>query len=631
VGPRSRKLRDLFRAMNLKDREDQTRLGAAAASEATVMLRGIGVSSGVAIGQAIVLERVATEIHPRRILRTDEVEPEIARFESAVKRAADQLDQIRKSIHPEHPLNGHRYILDTHLLLLEDRMLLNGTKNAIRTECQNAEWALSENIDRIIAAFDTIEDEYLRERARDVHFVGERVLRILMGRSEDKRIDQLPPHAIIVAHDLSPAETAQLEREQVLGFAIDMGGKTSHTAIMARSLKMPAVTGLERISREAQTGDTIIIDGGTGVVIVNPDPDTIFRYKERREIYRKYQQSLMAFGKLPAVTRDGDRSVRIMANVELLDEIEIAMEHGCEGIGLFRTEYLFLGRSDLPSEEEQYEAYRRVLLRSRPNVVTIRTLDLGADKIPTSLKFEKETNPAMGLRAIRLCLSNRDVFKVQLRAILRAAAVGECRLLLPMISCLRELIAAKEIVQEVKQDLQKEGLEYDPNIRLGVLVEVPSAVAIADLIAREVDFVSIGTNDLIQYALAIDRVNEHVSYLYDTLHPAVLRLIRQVITAVQVRGIGVAMCGEMAGDPVNIPILLGLDLDELSMNALSIPMIKKLIRSIGMDECRDLTARAFDMSDAQDIHFMLEEWIRERFPHDYFVDQPQQGNERHEH
>ncbi|MEW6113703.1 MAG: phosphoenolpyruvate--protein phosphotransferase, partial [Thermodesulfobacteriota bacterium] len=444
--------------MNLKVSENHSKPGEAATSEANVLLRGIGVSSGVAIGQAIVLERVTTEIHPRRILRTDEVEPEIARFETAVKQAADQLEQIRKSIHPDHPLNGHRYILDTHLLLLEDRMLINGTRNAIRTESQNAEWALSENIDRIVAAFDTIDDEYLRERARDVHFVGERVLRILMGRSEDKKITQLPPNAIIVAHDLSPAETAQIEREQVLGFAIDMGGKTSHTAIMARSLKMPAVTGLERISREAQTGDTIIIDGGTGVVIVNPDPDTIFRYRERREVYRKYQQSLMAFGKLPAVTREGELSVRIMANVELLDEIEIAMEHGCEGIGLFRTEYLFLGRPDLPSEEEQYEAYRGVVLRSQPSVVTIRTLDLGADKVPTSLKFDKETNPAMGLRAIRLCLSNRDVFKAQLRAILRAAAVGECRLLLPMISCFRELMTAKEIIREVKDDLQREGL-----------------------------------------------------------------------------------------------------------------------------------------------------------------------------
>lgn len=584
-------------------------------------IKGVGVSGGVGIGQIVVIERLTTEICPRRMIKPEEVPVEIQRFESAVKAAAKRLRDIRDSIDQDHPLCDHAYILDTHILLLQDRMFFEGTKAAIASERRNAEWALADIMMKITSAFDTIEDEYLKERARDIHFVGERVLKLLMGITSRSKVHQLPPNSVIVAHDLSPSDTAQIKKENVFGFAIDMGGKTSHTAIMARSLKIPAVTGLEKVSRLVQTGENIIVDGSTGIVIVNPDPETIFRYRERQEVYRKYQQSLMTFGRLPAVTRDGSRTVRITANIELVDEIEIAASHGAEGIGLFRTEYLFLGRKDLPSEDEQYEVYRRALEHNKPNPVTIRTLDIGGDKISAHLQFSQETNPAMGLRAIRLCLSRTDIFKTQLKAILRAAVHGNCRLLIPMISCLTELIATKEILQQVKEELTEAGMEFEHHVKLGVLVEVPSAVVIADILAREVDFFSIGTNDLIQYALAIDRVNEHVNYLYDTLHPAVLRLIRQVTSAGQARGLQVSMCGEMAGDPVNIPILLGLGIDELSMNSLSIPMVKKLIRSINMDDCAELTRLAFEMQDAAAIHGLLEGWISEHFPKDYFVDQ----------
>ena len=584
-------------------------------------IKGVGVSGGVGIGQIVVIERMTTEICPRRTIKPEEVPAEIQRFESAVMAAAKRLRDIRNSIDQDHPLCDHAYILDTHILLLQDRMFFEGTKAAIASERRNAEWALSDIMMKITSAFDTIEDEYLKERARDIHFVGERVLKLLMGITSRSKVHQLPPKSVIVAHDLSPSDTAQIKKENVFGFAIDMGGKTSHTAIMARSLKIPAVTGLEKVSRLVQTGENIIVDGSTGIVIVNPDPETIFRYRERQEVYRKYQQSLMAFGHLPAVTRDGSRTVRITANIELVDEIEIAASHGAEGIGLFRTEYLFLGRKDLPSEDEQYEVYRQALEHNKPNPVTIRTLDIGGDKISAHLQFSQETNPAMGLRAIRLCLSRTDIFKTQLKAILRAAVHGNCRLLIPMISCLTELIATKEILRQVKEELTETGLEFEHQVKLGVLVEVPSAVVIADILAREVDFFSIGTNDLIQYALAIDRVNEHVNYLYDTLHPAVLRLIRQVTSAGQARGLQVSMCGEMAGDPVNIPILLGLGIDELSMNSLSIPMVKKLIRSINMDDCAELTRLAFEMQDAAAIHSLLEGWISEHFPKDYFVDQ----------
>ena len=590
-------------------------------TEANRLLKGIGVSGGIGVGQVVVIERLTSDICPRRILRPEEVPIEINRFEAAVEAAAEHLKNIKKGIGPHHPLGNHLYILDTHILLLEDRMFFEGTKKAIASERQNAEWAVSEIMSKITSAFDTIEDEYFRERARDIHFVGERVLRILMGIPSESKIHQLPPNSIIVAHDLSPADTAQIQREHVLGFAIDMGGRTSHTAIMARSLKIPAATGLERISQQAQTGDTVIVDGSTGVVILNPDADMIFRYRHREELYRKYQQSLMAYGQLPAVTRDGSRSVSITANIELMDEVELAINHGCEGIGLFRTEYLFMGRDSLPSEEEQYETYCKVLRNNSPNPVTIRTLDVGGDKLASSLGISPETNPALGLRAIRLCLTRQDLFKTQLRAILRAAAHGRCKLLIPMISCLTELQATKEIIREVKRELTAEGKQFDDGVKLGLLVEVPSVVAIGDLFAKEVDFFSIGTNDLIQYALAIDRVNEHVNYLYDTLHPAVLRLIRQITIAGQAGGIPVAMCGEMAGDPVNIPILLGLGIDELSMNALAIPRVKKFIRSISMDDCHSLTDQAFQMQDAGQIHVLLESWIRERFPKDYFLDE----------
>ncbi len=601
------------------DTSRNTAVAESSDAETNRLVTGIGVSGGVAIGQVVLVERVSTEIYPQRILPPEEIPAETARFELAVQEAETQLKQIKALIKPGHPLEDHKYILDAHVMLLRDQMFFEGTKRLITREGQNAEWALVEIIAGISAAFDTIEDEYLKERARDVHSVGERVLRILMGREDDGRIHKLPPNSIVVSHDLSPADTAQIQSASVLGFAIDMGGRTSHTAIMARSLKLPAVTGLERLSRQVQTGDTIIIDGSTGAAIINPDPEMIFRYRERQEVYRNYHKNLLAFGRLPAVTSDGAFSTRVLANIELMDEIEIARQHGAEGIGLFRTEYLFLGRKDLPSEEEQYEAYRQVLETNNPDPVTIRTLDVGADKFALNLNVASETNPAMGLRAIRLCLDRPDLFRTQLRAIIRASAHGSCRVLIPMISCLPELRATRKILQEEKEALARSGVQFDPDIPLGILVEVPSAAAIADLLAREADFFSIGTNDLIQYALAIDRVNEHVNYLYDTLHPAVLRMIRQIANAGEAHGIPVAMCGEMAGDPVNAPILLGMGLNELSMNALSIPMVKKLIRSISIHECRDLTTRAFEMTTAHEIRGCLEQWIRERFPQDYFV------------
>ncbi len=596
-----------------------TRAQGASESETNLLMKGIGVSGGIAIGQVVLIERVTTEIFPQCLLGPEEVAHEIRRFTEAVTLAAAQLREIKKSMTGRDVSGDHQYILDAHIMLLEDRMFFQGTKDAILRDKVNAEWALSEIVAGINKAFETIEDEYLRERARDIHFVAERVMGNLTGRSAEKRPHQLPPNAVLIAHDLSPADTAQLPRDKVLGFAIDMGGRTSHTAIMARSLKIPAVTGLETITRKVSTGDTIIVDGTTGAVIINPGADVILRYRDRGELYSIYTKSLMPFGSLPAVTRDGFHSVRIMANIEFVHEIPVAREHGCEGVGLFRTEYLFMGRHDLPSEEEQYEVYRRAVEENAPNPVVIRSLDVGGDKLSPLLNLFPETNPALGLRAIRLCLSREGLFKSQLRAILRAGVHGNCRLLIPMISCLQEVQQTREVLEEVKDQLRRDGLDFAAQMPLGILVEVPAAVAIADMLAKEVDFFSIGTNDLIQYSMAIDRLNEQVSYLYDTLHPSILRLIRYIAEAGKVRGIPVSMCGEMAGDPVNLPILIGMGLTELSMNALSIPLVKKLLRSVSLDECNQLREQAFEMQSAEQIHGFLEAWLMDRFPNDHFV------------
>ncbi len=473
---------------------------------------------------------------------------------------------------------------------MNDSMITDSTINTILEEKINAEWALKKSIQKIRQLFEQADYEYVRDRINDVVNIGERILRNLAGK-EQESLSEIGERVIIVAHDLSPADTSEINIGKVMGFITDVGGRTSHTAIMAQALEIPAVVGLESVTRQVQDGTLLIVDGYTGEVIIGPDDDTIIAYQEKELQHERYRSSIIQLGHLPAETVDGHR-LTIKANIEFSEEVVSAKDHGAEGIGLYRTEFLYLRSKGIPSEEELFEDYKQVTEIFYPLPVTIRTLDLGGDKFSSDLDLSREMNPALGLRAIRFCLKEPKIFKNQLRAILRASAYGQLQLMFPMISGLQEILDTKKILKEVMHDLDNENINYDHDIKTGIMIEIPSAVIVADILAKHVDFFSIGTNDLIQYALAIDRVNEHLAYMYEPYHPAILRMIQQVVKAAKDTGIKVALCGEMAGDPFCATILLGLGIDELSMNAASIPLVKKIIRSISMKEA---------LSDLKDI------------------------------
>jgi len=424
---------------------------------------------------------------------------------------------------------------------------------------------------------------------------------------------------IVAARDLSPADTAQMVHSRVIGFITDMGSKSSHTAIMARSLEIPAVVGLKNVSQLVKTGDVIAIDGFTGEVVINPDAATRQRFQELKKSFRSYRTQLPKYRRLPAVTLDGN-PVQLLANIELLEELGAVKRYGAEGVGLYRTEFLFMNRKDLPSEEEHYQNYRKVAEAVFPRPAVIRTLDIGGDKFVSQLELAPELNPAMGLRAIRFCLKEPKIFKSQLKGILRAGELGNLKIMLPMISGVEEVRAARDVIEEAQAELKKDRARFAAEIPIGIMVETPSAVAAADLLAREVDFFSIGTNDLIQYSLAIDRANEQVAYLYEPLHPGVLRMIRQVADAGQAQKIGVAICGEMAGDPFYTAVLLGLGLEELSMSPYSIPRIKRMIRMIDQGEARNLVDRLLGVSTGSEIASLLAKKMEEWFP-DFRSDQ----------
>jgi len=579
----------------------------------TQFIKGIGVTPGIVIGKAYLLDRRKIEA-PARVLPEFQVPQEVSRFLDAVEESKKQLRAAKERLLREDAA-GPSYILDTHLLLLEDKKLIENTVQTIKQSWINSEWALKINLDRVRKVFDSIDDEYLKSRKTDVDYVGERILRNLMGK-ETEIIAQIKEEVIIVAHDLSPADTAQMAKDKVTAFVTDMGGKTSHTAIMARSLEIPAVVGSETATHSINTGDTLIIDGITGVVVVNPSPEIMQEYQDRQRVRQKMERELFQYRDLPAETLDGYR-VKVLANIELVDEIPAVLQHGAEGIGLYRTEYLYLNRKDLPSEEEHFQAYKKVVEGIYPHPAVIRTLDIGGDKFMSHMDLAEEMNPAMGLRAIRFSLREVDIFKVQLRAILRASAYGKVQLLLPMISGATEIREVKKILQDVRLSLSAEEIPFDAEMEVGIMIEVPSAVTIADILAKEVDYFSIGTNDLIQYSLAIDRVNESVTHLYQPLHPAVLRLIRDVVRAAHHKGIRVAMCGEMAGEPLYIPILLGLELDDLSMNVLSIFRVKKILRGYTLRECKELVEEVLHLATPEEIEELVRASLRKKFPEEF--------------
>jgi phosphoenolpyruvate-protein phosphotransferase (PTS system enzyme I) len=577
----------------------------------TAVLKGVAASPGIAIGKAFHFDHLESQVALYKSRDKSHIANEVKRFRGAVGASIRQLREIRRKLGRLEGMDP-LYILDVHIMLMRDRSFLSQVTSYIRTMGVNAEWAVRMAIDKYRDIFDKVEDEYIRGRFSDIQYAGQRILRNL-GKRRTEALPDLDEGVIVIASDLSPADTAQMKIERVQGFAIDMGGKTSHTAIVARSLEIPAVLGLESITRAVKTNDDLIIDGSAGLVIVHPDPEVILRYEGKKKDYAKVRRELLADAHLPAVTGDG-RSVDIGCNIEFIEEIPSAVIHGADGIGLYRTEFLYINREQLPTEEDHLANYLRVLDTEGLRWATIRTLDLGGDKFFSDPKLAKEMNPQMGLRAIRLCLREQELFKVQLRAILRAGAGGNVRILFPMVSGIEEILEAKRILTDLKAELARENIPAAQDMKVGVMIEVPSAVVIADALAREADFFSIGTNDLIQYALAIDRINERVSYLYEPLHPAVLRLIRQVVEAGHRAGIPVAMCGEMAGDPLYTLILLGLELDELSMNPLAIPRVKKIIRAATQKEARKLLRRVFSFSSAAEIRPYVEEYMQRRFP-----------------
>ncbi len=574
-------------------------------SEARVELRrsGLGVSAGIAFGRAYLIGRDTLKA-PRHHIEADDVDAELARMHKAIAASDKQLDKIKQKLASENESDYH--IISAHQLMLHDEHLVGAAIEYVRDEKICAEWGLRRAVDDIRAVFDTIDDPYLRERKSDVEFVFQRVLRNLLGR--DTGPLNPPPDAIVVAYDLSPADTAMLHRAAVAGLITDAGGKTSHTAIIARAHEIPAVVALENITELVETDDLVLIDGASGVVIVNPSAATVaeFRDEQRRQVAAGAQLSAMR--DLPALTSDG-ADVQLYANIDGPEELEDALEYGAMGVGLFRSEYLFMAGSALPDEEQHYQTAVAVLERLKGRPATIRTFDLGADKLAGFMQDAEldEANPALGLRSIRLCLSplGRDLFHAQLRGLLRASAHGPLKLMFPMISGVSELRAVKVIVDKVKAELRSEGIAFDEGVKLGIMIEMPSAALVADLLARESDFFSIGTNDLIQYTMAVDRVNEYVSYLYEPLHPALIRLIGDVVKAADAAKIPVTVCGEMAGEPMLAPILIGLGIRELSMSAVSVPEVKATIRAIDLEGATALVARVRDMATAEEIRSVV--------------------------
>jgi len=577
------------------------------------VLHGIPASPGVAIGKVFFVNRAL----PRSVLSTvskDKAEEEVAGFLRAVARSKEEIQSIRESLKDQS--TDHYQILSVHLALLEDSMLIDQTIRLIRENRFKADWAFNKVLQNLLETFHRIEDKYLRERGHDLRQIGHRVLENLAGRPVES-VASIREPVIVVAHDLSPADTAQILNSPVLGFATDVGSKTSHTAITARSLGIPAVVGLEHATREFTENEEAIVDGEEGVVVLRPTAEAVREYTEKKKAYTLRIRDLAKFAKLPAVTRDG-KTLKLHANMEFPEEAEVSLRSGADGVGLYRTEFLYLNRRDLPSEEEHFQTYRRVAEKFARQPVTIRTIDLGGDKFASQLELAEEMNPAMGLRAIRFCLRERDIFKQQIRAILRASSYGDVNIMFPMISGVGELREALEVVEEAKAELKKRRISFNRKMRAGIMVEIPSAAIVADLLAREVDFFSIGTNDLIQYALAIDRVNEHVSYLYEPLHPAILRLIRRVVDAGHDAGIPVAMCGEMAGEPLYSYVLLGLGIDEWSMNATSIPRVKRILRKSAAYEARDFVGELLAHATASDIAEILMKKLETLFPDERF-------------
>lgn len=569
------------------------------------MKKGTGASPGIALGKVLIIKNEELIIEKKSI---DNIENEKARFEDAVKESKEQLQNIKekasKELDPEKSA-----IFDAHIMVLEDPELMTSTMNKIDSESVNAEYAFEEIIKQFISIFESMDNEYMKERASDLRDVSGRVLRNL---TNTKSIDLsvLDEEVILVAEDLTPSETVTMDKKKVLGFLTDIGGRTSHTAIMARSLEIPAVVGLKDITKSLEDGDYVVFNGETGEVIINPSEEEIKNYEELKAKYYEEKKELETLIGEESITIDG-KKVELAGNIGTPNDIEGLIKNDAEGVGLYRTEFIYMDRDSLPTEEEQFEAYKKVLESMNPKPIVIRTLDIGGDKEVSYLNIEKEMNPFLGYRAIRLCLEQRDIFETQLRALLRASVYGNLKIMFPMISSLEELLEAKKILEKVKKDLDNEGIKYASNIEVGMMIEVPSAALISDILGKHVDFFSIGTNDLIQYTTAVDRMNQKIHHLYNPFNPAVIRLIKMVIENGHKEGIWVGMCGEMAGDKKMIPLLLGLGLDEFSMSPISILPARKLIKSLSSEKMKDLANEVLKLSTAEEIEEYLNNYFQE--------------------
>jgi len=582
--------------------------------------RGIGVSSGIVIGKAFRLEKVTFDIKPTWV-RDAEVDQEVDRFLEAIQKSKDQLLNIRKKIESLADNDSAR-IIDAYLMIMEDNMLVNETVEYIKKHRLSAEWSLQRVLDKLALQFENIENPYLKGRKDDLSHIGNRIFNNLLGYSHTS-LAELKEDVIVIAHDLSPADTAQMRKERVNGFVTEIGSKTSHTAIMAHSLEIPAVVGVSGIYDAIKTEESVIVDGVNGIVHVSPSQEVFITYLEKQRRYKYYERELMKIKDLPAITTDR-KKVILRANIEFVSELTSVLDRGGEGIGLYRTEFLYMNRFYLPSENEHFRAYKILAKKVAPHSAVIRTLDLGGDKFISQLGVYDELNPVLGLRAIRLCLEHVELFKTQLRAILRASHYGKLKIMYPMISGIDELRSANVVLEEVKEEFRQKRIPFDENIEVGIMVEIPSAALSADILAEEAAFFSIGTNDLIQYSLAIDRVNKNVAYLYEPLHPAILRLIAQIIQAGHAKEIPVGMCGEMASDPKYTILLLGMGLDQYSVNADALLKIKKIIRSVSFEEAQEISQQALSYTSASDTEKFITQLMEKRFPDVFYYSEGQE-------
>ena len=562
-------------------------------------MKGLGVSPGIGIGKAFIIDKNSVDIAPNHVENT---EKEIDRLKAAIEEAKQELDELY-NISIDELGEKEAQIFKSHEMMLEDETFIQEVEIKIKEEMLNAEFALNEVSNIYIKMFEKIEDEYLRERAVDIRDVMNRVIRILMGISGID-FSNLSENSIIVAKDLTPSDTAQIDRAKVTAMITEVGGKTSHAAIIARIMGIPTVVGLDNITDKIKNNDLVICDGKTGKVLINPSEKQLFYYNQKKIREDEINQDLRNQIGLPTVTKDGFH-VALAANIGTPNDVEMVLQNDAEGIGLFRSEFIFMNRDHQPTEDEQFEQYKEVLVKMGQKPVIIRTLDIGGDKNVPYIDIPKEMNPFLGYRAIRLCLGNVEVFRTQLRAILRASVYGNVKIMIPMISTMKELKDSKKILQQAKDQLTEEGIQFKDDIEIGIMIEIPSAAIISDLLAKEVDFFSIGTNDLIQYTMAVDRMNSKLSHLYSQYHPALLRLIKGIIDNAHNAGIWVGMCGEAAGDPKLIPVFVGMGLDEFSMNSPSILKSRYIVRNLNKEDMELIAKSTLDMENA----FEVEEYL----------------------